>query len=91
MVTVPPPHTSVTGDRPKSLACGWGTAALLAGSDGRAQHWACLASLIETAKLNGIDPLAHLSDILTRLAQGHPINRIAELLPWRWTPQTSTV
>jgi transposase len=64
---------------------------LFAGSDGGARHWACLASLIETAKLNGIDPLAYLSDILARLAQGHPINRIAELLPWRWTPQTSTV
>jgi len=46
---------------------------LFAGSDGGARHWACLASLIETAKLNGIDLLAYLSDILTRLAQGHPI------------------
>lgn len=65
--------------------------ALFAGSDGGARHWACLASLIETAKLNGIDPLAYLSDILTRLAQGHPINRIAELLPWRWSAASSTV
>ncbi|MCA3265494.1 MAG: IS66 family transposase [Azospirillum sp.] len=65
--------------------------ALFAGSDGGAQHWACLASLIETAKLNDIDPLAYLGDILARLAQGHPINRIAELLPWRWVPQASTV
>jgi transposase len=65
--------------------------ALFAGSDGGARHWACLASLIETAKLNGVDPLAYLGDILARLAQGHPINRIAELLPWRWVPQPSTV
>jgi len=65
--------------------------ALFAGSDGGAQHWACLASLIETAKLNGVDPLAYLSDVLATLAQGHPINRIAELLPWRWGSQTSTV
>jgi transposase len=64
---------------------------LFAGSDGGAQHWACLASLIETAKLNGIDPLAYLGDILARLAQGHPINRIAELLPWRWSAGPSTV
>ncbi|MCA3265331.1 MAG: transposase domain-containing protein, partial [Azospirillum sp.] len=35
--------------------------------------------------------LAYLGDILARLAQGHPINRIAELLPWRWVPQASTV
>lgn len=65
--------------------------ALFAGSDGGAQHWACLASLIETTKLNGVDPLAYLSDVLATLAQGHPINRIAELLPWRWAPQASTV
>ena len=65
--------------------------ALFAGSDGGAQHWACLASLIETAKLNGVDPLAYLTDVLATLAQGHPINRIAELLPWRWAPQTSPV
>lgn len=65
--------------------------ALFAGSDGGAQHWACLASLIETAKLNGVDPLACLSDVLATLAQGHPINRIAELLPWRWAPQASTM
>jgi transposase len=65
--------------------------ALFAGSDGGAQHWACLASLIETAKLNGLNPLAYLTATLEALAGGHPINRIAELLPWRWTSQTSTV
>jgi hypothetical protein len=65
--------------------------ALFAGSDGGAQHWACLASLIETAKLNGVDPLAYLTDGLALLARGYPINRVAELLPWRRAPQTSTV
>ena len=64
---------------------------LFACSDGGARHWACLASLIEAAKLNGIDPLAYLCDILARLAQGHPINRIAELLPGRGSPTSSTV
>jgi transposase len=58
--------------------------ALFAGSDGGAQHWACLASLIETAKLNAVDPLAYLTVVLDALAASHPINRIAELLPWRW-------
>ena len=54
------------------------------GSDLGAENWACIASLIETCKLNAIDPLAYLSDTLAALAAGHPINRIEELLPWRY-------
>jgi hypothetical protein len=40
--------------------------------------------LIETAKLNGIDPQAYLADILARIANDHPINRLDEFLPWTW-------
>ena len=58
--------------------------ALFAGSDGGGEHWAILASLIETSKLNRIDPQAYLADILARIANDHPINRIDELLPWIW-------
>ncbi|MFZ5791172.1 MAG: IS66 family transposase [Pseudomonadota bacterium] len=58
--------------------------AFFAGSDGGGERWATLASLIETAKLNGIDPQAYLADILARIANDHPINRIRELLPWAW-------
>jgi transposase len=58
--------------------------ALFAGSDGGGEHWAIHASLIETCKLNGVDPEAYLADIFARLVEGHPINRLDELLPWNW-------
>jgi hypothetical protein len=58
--------------------------ALFAGSDSGGEHWAIIASLIETAKLNGIDLQAYLADIVARIANNHPINRIDELLPWTW-------
>lgn len=56
---------------------------LFAGSDAGGKTAAAIFSLIETAKLNGIDPELYLRSVLTRIAD-HPINRIAELLPWRW-------
>jgi hypothetical protein len=64
----------------KVLRKGWHAA----GSDWCWEHWAVLASLIETCKLNGVDPQAYLADILARIAIGHPINRLDELLPWTW-------
>jgi len=44
-----------------------------------------IMSLIQTAKMNGIEPLAYLTDVLTRLPT-HPNSRIEELLPMRWCP-----
>ena len=58
--------------------------ALFAGSDAGAEHWATIASLIETAKLNGVEPLAYLSDILTKIVSGHPNSQIDNLLPWAY-------
>ena len=58
--------------------------ALFAGSDGGGEYWAIHASLIETCKLDGIDPQPYLADIFARLVEGHPINRLDELLPWNW-------
>jgi transposase len=58
--------------------------ALFAGSDGGGEHWAIHASLIETCKLNAVDPEAYLADIFTRLVAGHPVNRLDDLLPWNW-------
>ena len=58
--------------------------ALFAGSDGGAEHWAIIASLIETCKLNDVDPLAYLTDVLTRIVNGHPNSDIDQLLPWTY-------
>jgi transposase len=57
--------------------------ALFAGSDGGGEHWAIIASLIETCKLNGLNPQPYLADVLTRIVNGHPQSRIDELLPWQ--------
>jgi transposase len=58
--------------------------ALFAGSDGGAEHWARIASLLQTCKLNDVDPQAWLTDTLSRIAAGHKIGAITELLPWAW-------
>jgi transposase len=57
---------------------------LFAGSDGGGRRWATMASLLETCKLNGVEPQAWLTDVLHRMATGHPANRLDELLPWVW-------
>jgi transposase len=58
--------------------------ALFAGCDGGAVHWAVVASLIETCKLNAIDPEVYLGATITRIVQGHPQSQIDELLPWAY-------
>ncbi len=65
--------------------------ALFAGSDGGADHWAVVASLTETCKLNALDPEAYLKDTITRIVQGHPQSRIDELLPWAMASTDQTV
>lgn len=59
---------------------------LFAGSDGGGARWATLCSLIETAKMNDVEPYAYLHDVLQRMVDGYPINRVDELLPWNWQP-----
>lgn len=59
---------------------------LFAGADVGGERAAAMYSLIGSAKLNGLDPEAYLRDVLTRIAD-HPINRIAELLPWNVGPR----
>ena len=57
---------------------------LFAGHDTGAENWACLASLIETCKLNGVDPQAYLTNVLTKLVNLWPAARLDELMPWAW-------
>jgi transposase len=59
---------------------------LFAGSDGGGARWATLCSLIETAKMNDLETYAYLRDVLESMVDGHPINRLDELLPWNWKP-----
>ncbi|KAB2957250.1 MAG: IS66 family transposase [Rhizobiaceae bacterium] len=60
--------------------------ALFAGSDGGGEHWAIIASLVETAKLTGIDPQAYLADVITRIVASHPHSKLDDLLPWAYLP-----
>jgi hypothetical protein len=61
--------------------------ALFAGSNGGAEHWAIAMTLIATAKLNGVEPLAWLTDVLERLVSGRTKqHEIEQLLPWNWRP-----
>ena len=46
---------------------------------------AIMYTLIETARLNDVDPEAWLADVIARIAD-HPINRVDQLLPWNWSP-----
>jgi transposase len=63
--------------------------ALFAGSDGGGEHWAVIASLIETCKLNGVEPQTYLTDVISKIVNGHPNSRIDELLPWAYpAPQS---
>jgi transposase len=64
---------------------------LFAGSDGGARHWAIAMTLIQTAKLNGVDPMAWLTDVLERIVSGRTkTHELHALLPWSWKPKSAT-
>ena len=57
---------------------------------GGAVHWAITMTLIQTAKLNGVNPMAYLTDVLERMVSGQTKrNELHTLLPWNWTASTS--
>jgi transposase len=63
--------------------------ALFAGHERGAAGWAMIASLLETCKLNRVDPLAWTTDVLTKLVNRWPASRIDELMPWAYTAKSA--
>jgi transposase len=59
---------------------------LFAGSHSGSERAAAMYSILQTAKLNGANPQAYLTDTLSQIAAGQPISRIAELMPWAFQP-----
>jgi transposase len=58
---------------------------LFAGSCGGAESWAVLASLLQTARLNGLDPFTWLNDVLERIVSGAvKSHELGQLLAWNW-------
>jgi len=62
--------------------------AMFAGHDEGGRAWGRIASLIETAKINGVEPFAYLKAALEAIARGHPKEAIDDLLPWNFTPSS---
>jgi transposase len=59
--------------------------AMFAGSDSGGRHWAMLSTLIQSAKLNGVEPQAWLTDVLERIVSGRTKrHQLDTLLPWNW-------
>jgi hypothetical protein len=80
--------TNVAIDRnvPQEIAKQTG---LFAGHDQGAENWAAIASLVETCKLQGVDPQAYFADVLTKLVNLWPASRLDELMHWVWVAQRS--
>lgn len=57
---------------------------LFAGSEGGGNTWATIATLLQTAKMNNVDPLAWLTQTLVRMANGWPAQDIDALMPWNF-------
>ena len=64
---------------------------LFAGSHSGGEPAAAMYSILQTAKLNGINPEDYLTEIFSRVAAGHPINRITELMPWGFSLRRATL
>jgi transposase len=57
---------------------------LFAGNDGGGRTWATIATVLQTCKMNDVDPQAWLTQTLERLANGWPISQLQDLMPWNF-------
>ena len=64
---------------------------LFAGSVAGGERAAAIYSVIETAKLNGVEPQAYIADVIEKIASGWPASRWDELMPWNWQPTQQDV
>ena len=80
------PDNNVAERAMRPLVLGRKNALFASGDDGGAR-WSTVASLVETCKLNGVDPQRYLTDLLTRLVGGWPNSQIDDLMPWKWATQ----
>jgi len=63
---------------------------LFAGSVAGARRWAIANTLIQSCKLNDVEPLAYLTDVLQLIVSGQTKNhQLHALLPWNWRPPAS--
>jgi IS66 C-terminal element/Transposase IS66 family len=77
-------HTNTVERAMRPVALGRKNA-LFAGSNSGGKHWAIIATLIQSAKLNDVDPLAWLTDVLERIVSGRTKrHELDTLLPWNW-------
>ena len=63
---------------------------LFLGSDRGGDRAAVLYTIIETARLNDLNPEAYLADVIDRLAKGHLASQLDELLPWNYAKALAT-
>uniref|UniRef100_UPI00301BB17B transposase domain-containing protein n=1 Tax=Proteus terrae TaxID=1574161 RepID=UPI00301BB17B len=58
--------------------------AIFAGSDGGGRTWATIATLLQTCRMNDVDPFAWLTQTLKRIADRWPISQLDQLMPWNF-------
>lgn len=64
---------------------------LFCGSDAGGRRAACMYTIIETCRMNAIDPQAYLAEIISKIVDGHPQSQIDALLPWACSAKAPNV